>query len=98
MSATKEIHPYALRLPMAKARELAAAQGSTGLSVNQLILLCLDKALSDVVTALAPVKRVTNVDPLTPEELETLYRNRVDDTEGVSPKALAAFQSQEEPK
>lgn len=97
MRAVKQIHGYALRMPMAKAKALAEAQSSTGLSMNQLILLCVDRSLGEVVAALAPVKRITNVEPLSDEALERIYRTRKDESEGVSAEALRAMQTQEEP-
>ena len=82
---------------MAKAKALTEAQSSTGLSMNQLILLCIDRALMEVVTTLTPVKRITNVEPLSDEVLDRIYRTRKDESEGVNAEALRAMQTQEEP-
>jgi len=98
MSATKAIHDYALRIPMDKAQALASAKERTGLSVNQLLMLCVDKALSDVVTALAPVKRVTNVDPLPQAELERYYSRTDDWMDKLPPEQIMACQTQEAPE
>lgn len=54
---------------------------------------------SDTARQLAKAKtvQVTNVEPLTNVVLATLYQRRADENESVPGKAVAAYQSQEEP-
>ena len=97
MSATLKHHPYALRLPAQDARALAKAQELSGESINQLLILCLRKALPELMASFQPADRVTNVPPLSVTELRGIYRGK-DELAGVSAKQLAGFQSQREPE
>jgi len=97
MSATPKHHPYALRIPAPDAKELAKAHKSSGQSINQLIMLCVRKALPEVLANFSPNRRVTNVPPLPVKELRRIYSSK-DELAGVSAKQLAAFQSQEVPE
>ena len=98
MSATKAIHDYALRIPMDKAQALAYAKEETGLSVNQLLMLCVDKALTDVVNSLRPAPRIHNVPPLSQAELQRYYSRTDDPMDAVTPAQLMASQIQEAPE
>lgn len=98
MTTTKQVHDYALRIPLDRARALAKAKEATGFSVNQLVVLCVDRALAEVVNSLVPAPRITNVAPLTDAVMDRLYQARQDESEGVSAKALRAMQIQEEPQ
>ena len=97
MSATLKHHPYALRIPAQDARALAKAQKLSGESINQLLILCLRKALPELMASFQSAERVTNVPPLSVMELRRIYQGR-DELAGVSARQLAAFQSQKEPE
>lgn len=97
MTIASKHHPYALRLPAQEARKLTKAQKASGQSVNQLIVLCVRKALPDVLASLSSNQRITNVAPLPVAELRKIY-SKADELAGVSAQQLAAFQSQEAPE
>jgi|GEM_PF-1252826 len=97
MRATVKHHPYALRIPAQDAKALAKAQALSGESINQLLILCLRKALPELMASFQPAERVTNVPPLSGVELRRIYRGK-DELAGVSARQLAAFQSQKEPE
>ncbi len=95
MRPTAKHHPYALRIPTADAKELAKAQELSGQSINQLVMICVRKALPEVVASLGANPRVTNVAPLPAIEWRRIYRHP-DELHGVSARQLAKFQSQKE--
>ena len=97
MTNASKHHPYALRLPAQEAKDLTRAQKASGESVNQLIVLCVRKALPEVLASFSRDQRVTNVAPLPVAELRKIYA-RADELAGVSAEQLAAFQSQEAPE
>ncbi len=97
MRSTVKHHPYALRIPAQDAIELAKAQELSGQSINQLVMICVRKALPEVVASLSANPRVTNVAPLPAIEWRRIYRQQ-DELSGVSAKQLAKFQSQKEPQ
>ena len=97
MSATTKHHPYALRIPAQEAKELAKAQKVSGQSINQLIMLCVRKALPEVLANFSTSQRVTNVPPLPVKELRRIYSGK-DELAGISATQLAEFQSQEAPE
>ena len=82
---------------MQDAKELSKAQELSGQSINKLIMLCVRKALPEVVAALNPPQRVTTVQPLPLAELRHIYSAK-DELEGISAKQLLNFQSQKEPQ
>ena len=90
-------HPYALRIPTEDAKELAKAQEISGQSINQLVMLCVRKALPDVLANFRPGQRVTTVQPLSVSELRRIYSGK-DELEGITAKELSGFQSQREPQ
>lgn len=96
MNALKH-HPYALRIPARDARTLAKAQKLSGESINQLLILCLRKALPELMASFQSAERITNVSPLSVMELRRIYRGK-DELAEVSAGQLAAFQSQKEPE
>ena len=60
--------------------ELEKSARKTGQSVNQLILACVRVALPGVVESLSPgAGRITNIQPLTEDVLEKIYRLRHED-------------------
>jgi hypothetical protein len=97
MSLTAKHHPYALRIPVQQARELTKAQKVSGQSINQLVMLCVQRALPEVIATFAAHTRVTNVDPLPAATWRKIYR-RKDELADVSASQLAAFQSREMPE
>lgn len=97
MSAAKKHHAYALRIPAQEAKELAKAQKLSGQSINRLIMLCVRKALPEVLANFSASQRVTNVPPLSVTELRRIYSGQ-DELAGVSATQLAEFQSQEAPE
>jgi len=96
MSLTKH-HAYALRIPVQQARELTKAQKISGQSINQLVMLCVRRALPEVISTFALQSRITNVDPLPAATWRKIYR-RQDELQSISAKQLAAFQSQGPPE
>jgi uncharacterized protein (DUF1778 family) len=97
MSSTVKHHPYALRIPAPDAKALAKAQKISGQSINQLVMLCVRKALPDVLANFNVSRRVTNIAPLSTAELRRSYAGK-DELSGITAKQLAAFQSQEPPE
>jgi hypothetical protein len=97
MSEALKHHPYALRIPAADAKELAKARKLSGESINQLVVLCVRKALPEVLAGFSRNRRVTNIEPLPAGELRKIYSGR-DELEGVTAKQLASFQSQKAPE
>jgi len=97
MSEVLKHHPYALRLPAAEAKELAKAQKLSGESINQLVVLCVRRALPDVLAGFRSHRRVTNIEPLAVSELRKIYSGK-DELEGITAKQLASFQSQAAPE
>ena len=97
MNEAAKHHPYALRLPAAEAKELAKAQKVSGESINQLVVLCVRKALPDVLAGFRSHRRVTNIEPLAAGEWRKIYSGK-DELEGVTAKQLASFQSQQAPE
>jgi hypothetical protein len=97
MSLTAKHHPYALRMPAQESKELARAQKISGQSINQLVMLCVRRALPEVVSTFATQSRVTNVEPLPAPVWRKIYRRR-DELARVSAKQLAAFQSRQIPE
>jgi hypothetical protein len=97
MSSNVKHHPYALRIPVDDARELTKAQKISGQSINQLVVLCVRKALPEVVSAFRSPGRITNVQPLPATAWRRIYA-RKDELENVTAKQLADFQSQEPPE
>ncbi|HEX3889701.1 MAG TPA: hypothetical protein VHX90_02530, partial [Verrucomicrobiae bacterium] len=78
-------------------RKLTKAQKISGQSINQLVMLCVRRALPEVVSAFATESRLTNIDPLSAATWRKIYR-RKDELYKISAKQLAAFQSRETPE
>jgi hypothetical protein len=97
MSAILKHHPYALRIPAQDAGALAKVQELSGESINQLLILCLRKALPELMVSFQSTERATNVPPLSVTELRRIYQGK-DELAGVSARQLAGFQSQQEPE
>jgi hypothetical protein len=97
MSIATKHHPYALRIPAQDAKDLARAQEISGQSINQLIVLCVRKALPEVLANFNRHPRVTNIAPLSARELRRIYSGP-DELAGVTARQLAAFQSQKAPE
>lgn len=98
MNPVAKHHPYALRIPAQEAKELAQAQEISGQSINQLVMLCVRRALPEVISNFVSKSgRVTNVKPLPDAVWRKIY-SRKDELERVSARQLAAFQSQEAPE
>jgi uncharacterized protein (DUF1778 family) len=97
MNSAAKYHPYALRISVSEAKALTKAQKISGQSINQLVMLCVRRALPEVVSTFTTTSRVTNVNPLSAASWRKIYR-RKDELHGVSAKQLAAFQSREFPE
>ena len=75
---------YALRLEPDDRKQLDAAAKATHASLNQLILLCIRRALPGVCAGLSPENgRVTNVEPLSRAELDLIYSQPEQDEAGI---------------
>ena len=91
-------YSYALRLDRGDEKAIAAVVKETGLSINSLLVLSIRKGLPLARESLAKnSSRVTTVNPLPDHVLRRAYLVP-DDSESVSAKQLAKFQSQKEPE
>ena len=96
MSAGKR-YKYPLRLPTDDEPRIAALAKKSGLSINSVLVLCIQKGLPLAAQSLGHNTRVTTVDPLPEAVLEKIYA-RSDELESVTAEQLTTFQSQTEPE
>jgi hypothetical protein len=84
MSRPAKDYHYPLRLASKDAEAVAAMCRESHVSFNQVVALCVRKALPDVGEALsAETRRITNVDPLPDKVLKRLYSQADDDTDSI---------------
>jgi hypothetical protein len=85
MKRAGKSYNYALRLPAADAKAVNAICRESNASFNQVVSLCVRKALPSVRAALLPdPPRITNVDPLPDSVLTRLYSEPDDDTQSIA--------------
>jgi hypothetical protein len=84
MKAASKNYNYALRLPAADAKAVNEVCRKSKISFNQVVSLCVRKALPSVRAALLPnPPRITNVEPLPDEVLRAAYAEPDDDTDSI---------------
>jgi hypothetical protein len=84
MSRRGKDYHYPLRLPSKDAEAVAGVCRESHVSFNQVVTLCVRKALPEVGEALsAQGGRITNVDPLPAKVLKRLYGHADDDADSI---------------
>ena len=97
MSSSRKDYHYPLRLPAEDAKAVDQVCWKSRTSFNQVVTMCVRKALPAVRDALsAETGRVTNVDPLPTRVLERLYSQAEDDTDSIRLFMAAQAQTVEE--